>query len=192
MNDEKYNLIENYIYLYHVQKYILLPVFPETMSDTLGVNFNKSTPMSRSAPIYSYSDSGPRSMQISLRLHRDMMREMNYNVSNYPVPINEDYVDVIIREIQAIALPEYNSASKLVDPPQVAVRFGQDVFIKGIVAGNVTVTYNLPILDNGKYAVVDISFTVEEIQPFQASDVIEYGSFRGVDTSLERSMWARG
>lgn len=192
MNDEKYNLIENYIYLYHIQKYILLPVFPETMSDTLGVNFNKSTPMSRSAPIYSYSDSGPRSMQISLRLHRDMMREMNYNVSNYPVPINEDYVDVIIREIQAIALPEYNSASKLVDPPQVAVRFGQDVFIKGIVTGGVTVTYNLPMLDNGKYAVVDISFTVEEIQPFQASDVIEYGSFRGVDTSLERSMWARG
>lgn len=192
MSSLKYDLIENYVYLYHIKKYIVIPVFPESMSDTLSVNFNKSTPMSRSAPIYSYSDSGPRSIQFKIRMHRDMMQEMNYNVSNYPVAIGEDYVDVIIKELQAAALPEYNTASKLVDPPQIAVRFGKDIFIKGVVTGSVTVDYNLPILENDKFGVVDVAFTVEEIQPFQASDVIEYGSYRGVDTTLDRNMWARG
>lgn len=191
MTNGKYDIIENYIYLYHLKKYILIPVFPESMSDSLKSDFNSSTPMSRSAPIYSYSNSGPRSMQIKLRFHRDMMQQLNYNKSNYPIKIGEDYVDVIIREVQAMALPEYNSSSKLVDPPQIAVRFGEDVFIKGIVNGGVTVDYNLPILDNGKFALVDVSFTVEEVQPFQASDVVEYGSYRGVDTTLTRSMWAR-
>ena len=190
-NNKIWNMIENYIYLYHIDKFIIIPTFPDQLADTLSVNFNKSTPMSRSAPIYSYSDSGPRSLQINLDLHRDMMTEINYGVSNYPVQLGDDYVDVIAREIQAIALPAYNSSNKIVDPPMVAIRFGNDVFIKGVVTGAVTVTYSLPILETEKFGHVMISFTVEEVDPYDANSIIQVGSFRGLDTTLERNVWRR-
>ncbi len=185
----KFNMIDNYIYLYHVDQFIVLPTFPDTMSDTMGVNFNKTTPMSRSAPIYSYSDSGPRSLQISLDLHRDMMTQINYLVSNATVPVGADYVDVLIKQIQAAALPAYNSSKKLVDPPMVAVRFGNDIFIKGVVTGAVSVDYSLPIIEGNKYAHVGVKFTVEEIDAYDARTVMQAGSFRGLDTTLDRNAW---
>lgn len=190
-NNKVFNMIDNYIYLYHIDKFIVIPTFPDTFTDQLNVNFNKSTPMSRSAPIYSYSDSGPRSVQIDLDLHRDMMTQINTGVSNYPVAIGDDYVDSIIKEVQAIALPAYNSSDKVVDPPMIAVRFGNDLFIKGVVSGGVGVTYELPILENDKYAHVKISFSVEEIEPYDAHSIISEGSYRGVDTTLERNVWKR-
>ena len=187
----QYQMIENYVYLYHVDKFIVIPTFPDTLNGTISVNFNKSTPMSRSAPIYSYSDSGPRSLQINLDLHRDMMRSINIGASNFKLEIGEDYVDVLIKEIQAAALPNYANAEKMVDPPMVAVRFGDEIFIKGVVTGAVSVTYALPILDNGKYAHISVSSTVEEVDPYDAKTVMEAGSFRGLDTTLERNIFKR-
>lgn len=189
--DRIFNMIENYVYLYHIDKFIIIPTFPESITDTLSVNFSRSTPMSRSAPIYSYSDSGPRSLQVNLDLHRDMMTEINTGISNYGVAVGDDYVDSIIKELQAIALPAYNSGQKIVDPPQIAVRFGNDIFIKGVVTGAVSVTYQLPLLANNKYAHVSVSFSVEEIDPYDANTVIQAGSFRGLDSSLERNVWRK-
>lgn len=186
-----YNMIENYIYLYHVNQFIVIPTFPDSITDSISVNFNKSTPMSRSAPIYSYSDSGPRSLQISLDLHRDMMTQLNRNVSNIPVVVGEDYVDTLVKQIQAIALPAYGASEKLVDPPMIAVRFGNDIYIKGVVTGAVSVTYAVPILQNNKYAHVQVSFNVEEVDPYDAQSVMQTGSFRGLDTTLERNVWVR-
>lgn len=187
-----FNMVDNYIYLYHVDQFIVIPTFPESITDTLSVNFNKSTPMSRSAPIYSYSDSGPRSLQINLDLHRDMMTQINYGVSNAKVEIGEDYVDTLIKQIQAAALPSYGASQKMVDPPMVAVRFGNDIFIKGVVTGGVSVTYALPLIEGNKYAHVSVSFTVEEVDPYDARTVMTAGSFRGLDSSLERNNWKTG
>lgn len=192
MASKPYKMIDNYVYLYHVNQFIIIPTFPESMNDTLSVNFNKSTPMSRSAPIYSYSDSGPRSLQINLDLHRDMMTELNYQTSNAKVELGDDYVDTLIKQIQAAALPNYNGSEKLVDPPMVAVRFGNDLFIKGVVTGAVSVTYQLPILETEKFGHVSVSFTVEEVDPYDANTVMRTGSFRGLDTTLERNLWKRG
>ncbi len=52
----------NYIYLYHTGVGIVLPTWPDNMSDTTSVVFSQSVPLGRSAPIYSYSNSGPRSV----------------------------------------------------------------------------------------------------------------------------------
>ena len=67
--------------------------------------------------------------------------------------------------------------------------FLNDIFIKGVINGTVGVTYNYPILKNGKYASVSISFAVSEIDPYDATDVMQTGSFRGLSTSLERRIW---
>lgn len=185
----KFNMVNNYIYLYHVDQFIVIPTFPESITDTISVSFNKATPMSRSAPIYSYSDSGPRSLQINLDLHRDMMTQINYGVSNANVEIGDDYVDTLIKQIQAAALPAYGASQKMVDPPMVAVRFGNDVFIKGVVVGSVSITYSLPLIEGNKYAHVGVSFTVEEVDPYDARSVMSSGSFRGLDSSLDRNNW---
>lgn len=189
--NKQYNMIDNYVYLYHIKQFIVIPTFPDSLTDTMSVNFSKSTPMSRSAPIYSYSDSGPRSMQINLDLHRDMMTQINTGISNAVVAVGDDYVDTLVKGLQAAALPAYNASEKLVDPPLVAVRFGNDVFIKGVVSGAVSVTYALPILDTDHYAHVSVSFNVEEVDPYSAQQVFEAGSYRGVDQTLERNMWRR-
>lgn len=187
----KFNMIDNYIYLYHIKQFIIIPTVPDSLTDSLSVSFNKSTPMSRSAPIYSYSDSGPRSLQVNLDLHRDLMTEINYGVSNAVLETGDDYVDTLIKQIQAAALPNYGSSQKLVDPPMVAVRFGTEVFIKGVITDGVSVTYQLPYLETDKYAHVSVSFTVEEVDPYDAKTVMQTGSFRGLDPTLERNIWKR-
>lgn len=194
---EKMNMIENYLYMYHLGynektgetgQFVVLPTYPETIQDTLNSTFQSSTPLSRSAPIFSYSNSGPRSMQITLQFHRDMMTEINYGVSNLKVELGDDYVDTIIKNLQACALPSYKTASKMVDPPLVAIRFGNEIFIKGIINGGVTTTYKLPILDNNKYSQVEVAFTITEIDPYDAQTVAEKGSFRGMSASLEKRL----
>ena len=186
-----YNMIENYIYMYHVQQFIVIPTYPESLTDTLSVEFASSTPMSWSAPIYSYSKSGPRQITIKLDLHRDLMTQVNKDVSNIPVSPGDDYVDTLIKQIQAIALPVYGATEKMVDPPIIACRFGNDIFIRGVVEGSVGVDYDLPIISGNKYAHVGVSFTIVEVDPYSAPQVMTSGSFRGFDASLERNVWTR-
>ena len=182
-----FKMIENYIFLYHLNKYIVLPSFVDSVQDIQQVNFAPSNPLSRSAPIYSYQYSGPRTVQVSFNLHRDLMTQINKNVSNVKLKVTDDYVDVFIKYIQAAALPSYETAAKMVNPPIVAMRLGNDIFIKGVIQGSIGLTYYYPILETGRYANVSISFTVAEIDPYDAKNILELGSFRNVSTSLERS-----
>ena len=188
-NSLQENLIENYIYLYHLDKFVIIPTYPDSFQDSLKSSFAQNTPLSRSAPIFSYQNSGPRDVQINLSLHRDMMQMMNYKRSNLNVEIGDDYVDTIIKQLQACALPSYKIAAKMVNPPSVAVRFGNEIFIKGIINGGVTVTYKTPLLENNKYALVDISFTVTETDPYDAETVANLGSFRGLNSTIEKRLY---
>ena len=117
-----------------------------------------------------------------------MMNEINRDNPKIPATslIQEDYVDLMVKQIQAAALPAYAVAQKMVNPPMVAIRLGNDIFIKGVVNGAVSVSYEYPILSNGKYACVTMGFTVNETDPYDAYTAMQYGSFRGLSTSLER------
>lgn len=189
-------MIDNYIYLHHLDEFIIIPSYPEQISDTSSVVFSQSTPLVRSAPIYSYSSSGPRSVGFAFKLHREMMKQINYKKSNAKVTITDDYVDILIKYLQSAAYPKYGDVEKLVDPPLVSVRLGDDIYIKGIISGSVQTTYDLPIItdENGKdkYAVVTVSFTVNEVDPYDAETVAMVGSFRGLNASLERNLWKTG
>ena len=100
----------------------------------------------------------------------------------------DDYCEQFIHAIQAIAVPKYNLSNKAIEPPLVAIRLGQEVFIKGIVSGGITVTYSKPILINEKYAGVEISFTVTEVDPYDSTTVFKNGSFRGLTATLRAGM----
>ena len=188
-----FQMIDNYIYLHHLKQFIIMPTYPENITDTSNVNFVPSTPLVRSAPIYSYSNSGPRGIGFTFKLHREMMKQINYKRSNAKVTLTDDYIDILIKYLQAAAYPKYSSSDKMVDPPLVTVRLGDDIYIKGVVSGAVTTSYSLPIIvdENGneKYAVVEVGFTINEVDPYDASLIAMSGSFRGLDTTLERNLW---
>ena len=184
-------VIQNYIYLYHTDQFIVLPVYPDTIQDSMGTSFNSYTPLSRTAPVYSYSNSGPRSINISLSLHRDMMDEINMDVSNLTIEIGDDYIDTMIKQLQAIAYPVYSSSTKMVNPPMVAIRFGNEIYIKGIVNVGISVTYSGPLGEDNKYKKVDVGFTVYEVDTYDANSVQIGGSFRGLSKTLERRLYKK-
>ena len=191
--NKSFNMIDNYIYMYHIQKLIALPLYPESIADTMNVDYKSYSPLSRSAPIFSYANSGPRSFQVTLPLHRDMMNDVNTLSSSLSGKVDnlhhEDYTDFMINQLQAIAFPRYGDAEKMVNPPVIALRFGNDLFCKGVVSSNVTTTYEGPILRTNKYALVTISFTIQEVDPYDADTVAQVGGFRGMNTTLERNAY---
>lgn len=195
--ERKKELIKNgnYIYLYHTDEVIYLPTFPENITDNLQSTFAQTSALSRSAPVFTYSYSGPRSMHFQFELHRDLLDSVNIGgLSNATLEVGEDYVNALIRKIQAIALPGYVDSSKSVIPPMVAIRIGagEDIFIKGVVSGGVTVSYSPPMLTNGQYALVSISFTIYEIDTFDADTVSQLGSFRGITTAFKNGVTFEG
>lgn len=188
---DKYILPENYIYISHLDEdfqFWRLPCCPETINDTMTSSFQETSALGRSAPVMTYGHSGPRTVQIELKLHRDMMDDVNVGVSNAALEKGEDYIDNLIRALQSISVPKYNLNNKAVEPPLVAIRLSNEVFIKGIVNGSIGLTYRLPILSNGKYAEVSLSLQITEVDPYDASTVFKNGSFRGVVKTLKKGM----
>lgn len=174
---------ENEIYFHHLGKAITLPIDPESITDSMSASWAFSTPLSRSAPIYSYQNSGPRTVQFTLNnLHRDMVREFNMDwVSAFG---ETDVVDALINNLEACVLPDYNETGKIVNPPIVSVKLRDEIYIKGTV-NNVSKSFHLPIIDYGKgnahnfkYALVDISLQVNEVTPYSASILSGMGGYR--------------
>ena len=184
-----------YIYISHLGEdgeYLILPNYPDTINDNMSSTFSQTNALSRSAPVFTYSYSGPRSVQVSFRIHRDMMDDINIGASNIELEDGEDYVDALINRLQAIAVPKYNLGNKSVEPPLVAVRLGQSLFVKGIVTGGIAVTYNKPIMSNNKYALVDIAFTVYEVDPYDSTSVAKNGGFRGLTRTMRHGFGMEG
>ena len=184
-------LKNNYIYLYHTDEFLPIPVFPDQIMDQMQSTFSQQNALSRTAPVFSYSNSGPRQIQVALSLHRDMLFGMNTTLamSNVEIEVGDDYIDTLIKKLQSVALPRYNGDNKEVVPPMVAVRFGDEVFIKGIVNGGVSVEYHAPVIQSldgsgAKYAQVNISFNVFEVDPYDADSVAQQGSFRGLTRTM--------
>lgn len=186
-----FSMIDNYVYLYHTDTLIAIPTYPESISDAMSVQYSQTAPLSRSAPIFSYVNSGPRTFAVTLQLHRDLMNDINVASSNLKIDNleDEDYIDKMIKQLNAAVLPRYATAEKMVNPPMVAVRFGDDIFCKGVLTGGLTTTYSGPILRTNKYALVTIDFSISEVDPFDADTVMNVGHFRGISTTLERRIW---
>ena len=166
----------------------MIPNYPDQIQDSMPSTYQSTNALSRSAPVFSYSYSGPRTVRVSVDLHRDMLDLVNVNVSNLKIDnIEDDYVDTIVKRLQSISVPKYDNSTKAVQPPMVAVRFGNEVFIKGIVNGNIDVSYNKPILTGNRYAQVSIAFNIVEVDPYDAATIAEQGSFRGITKT-----WLKG
>ena len=179
-----------YIYISHLDlpedaKYWQLPCYPDEVTDNMNSSFAENTALGRSAPVYTFSNAGPRSIQITLNFHRDMFEDMPTNVTPRD---GEDRAESFIHALQAIAVPKYNLSNKAIEPPLVALRLGREVFIKGVVTSSISVTFGKPILVNEKYATMKISFTISEVDPYDSTTVFQNGSFRGLTATLRQGM----
>ena len=177
-----------YLYISHLDEdfqYWQLPGYPDEVPDQMSSTFQPTNALGRSAPVYTFSNAGPRTVNINLTFHRDMFEEMPSNVTPRE---GEDKAESFIHAIQAIAVPKYNLSNKAIEPPLVAIRLGREVFIKGVVTSGINITYRKPILVNEKYAVISMSFTVSEVDPYDASTVFTNGSFRGLTATLYNNM----
>ena len=184
-------LDDNYIYISHLDKdfqFWKLPTWPDTISDTMASTFTPTNALGRTAPVYTFSNSGPRTVRISIPLHRDLMDEVNLGVSNSKLGEGEDYVDNLVRALQSIALPKYNLKNKAIEPPLVALRLSNEIFIKGVVTSGIGMDFTKPILSNGKYAKIDLTIEISEVDPYDATSVFKNGGFRGVVQSLKKGM----
>lgn len=182
---------ENQLMLHHIGKIFTIPVDPDAISDSMNVSFAQSSPLSRSAPIYSYQNSGPRTVQVSFTVHRDLMREFN---PEYAAAGMKDPIDDLIDNLDAIALPDYDASNKIVNPPLVSLKLRDEIYIKGVVAGSVGTTFNLPLLNYGtsnapsyKYAMVTFTFGVVETTPFSASILPKAGGKYRTGTTSKNS-----
>ena len=89
-------------------------------------------------------------------------------------------------------MPEYIDPVKMVNPPLAAIRIADQVFCKGVIQ-EAQIGYRLPVVETRggtKYAVVELSFTIAEIEAYSASEIARQGSFRGLSSSLERKVIA--
>ena len=173
----------NYLYISHLDEdlqYWQLPCWPEVITDSMQSTFTETNPLGRTAPVVTYSNSGPRTVNIDIALHRDIMDDVNIGYSNSRQGEGEDYVDNLIKALQACVLPKYNVNNKSIEPPLVALRLGNEVFIKGVLSQAIGLGYEKPILSNDKYACVHCSLTITEIDPYDSTSVYTNGGFRGV------------
>jgi len=189
--DTQLGAITNYIYLYHTKEWLVLPETPDQVTDSMTSTFSQTNALSRTAPVFSYSNSGPRTVQIQLNLHRDMMAEANEGVATFEVPYDSDYVTELIKRLQSIALPVYEPSWRGVVPPMVAMRIGNEIFVRGVVQGGVSVVYQKPILANDHYAQVTVNFQVYEVDAYDAKDVANSGSFRGWTKAFDDGLYVK-
>ena len=173
----------NYIYISHLDEdlqYWQLPCWPDMITDSMQSTFTDTSALGRTAPVVTYSNSGPRTVNIDIELHRDIMDEINIGYSNSKQGEGEDYVDNLIKALRDCILPKYNVNNKSIEPPLVALRLGNEIFIKGVLSQAIGLGYEKPILSNDKYACVKCSLTITEIDPYDATSVYANGGFRGV------------
>jgi hypothetical protein len=195
MADNKLQLIDNYIYFGHLDKWAVLPQYPDSVSDSMQSKFSETNALSRTAPVYSYVQSGPRTVNLTISIHRDMMESVNVNISNLRdnvLDLDSDYTDTLINYLQACALPRYNiysSGAKAVEPPWVALRLGNAIFIKGVITSNISVEWKKPILSDGKYAQCSLQLTISETDPYDADTVAEVGGFRGLTKTFKNGIY---
>lgn len=196
MSDSRGQWPANYIYISHLDKdaqYWWLPCCPEKITDSMESSFQPTSALGRSAPVYTYSNSGPRTVSIDLKFRIDMLDEVNAgNPAMAALRPGEYLIDGLVRALQAISVPKYNASNKAIEPPLVALRLSNEVFIKGIVTSPIQLTYELPIIYGDRYSQVQLSLTITEVDPYDSTAVYTNGSFRGVVRTLKDGMGMAG
>lgn len=192
----QYDIIDNYLWISNLGEnglYFILPTWPNSIQDQMQNSYNPTNSLSRSAPMYSYQYSGPRTISFNLELHREMLDLVNITndtIIKYKNTLKEDSydtVDTLLKAVSSLSAPKYTLSTRAVEPPTVAVKIGTEVYIKGIVNNSINIEYRKPLIkyEDGKtrYAVCSINFVVTEVDPYDSATLYRTGSFRNITST---------
>ena len=143
-----------------------IPCYPTSISDSVSANFSSESLFTSTEPYVVFSNSGPRSVSVSFRFHREM-RGIDYDT----------YIDTIIYTLQAACYPVNDGAMAV----PVRLIIANEINIMGVLSGGVSTSYEPPIID-GKYNIVNISFTIQEVY----GSNISYASKRSMGGKVGR------
>jgi LysM repeat protein len=121
----------------------IFPCFPETYSDTHSANFTQQTPMGRSEPFQIYQNSGPRTVNVSFRMDREMTHTTD--------------IGDIVGIVQSACYPLGNEATIV---PRVTLVIGNNCSITGVIP-SVSTNWSDTIIED-LYMVVTLDFSVVE------------------------------
>ena len=141
---------------------IYFPCMPESYSDSRQSNYTSQHPLGRSEPFQIYQNSGPRTVSVSFKMHREM---------NHITPIED-----VVSAIEACAYPTTGNDRSVA--PRVTLYIGGNCKISGIISGSVTANWSDTIAEIGgklKYNMVELSFTVTECTGNPRSLAYVYG-----------------
>ena len=122
---------------------IFFPCYPESYSDSHTANVGSQTPLGRSEPFQIYQNSGPRVVNTTFRMHREMTHTTD--------------IGAIVSTVQACCYPIGTDMTII---PRVTLTIGQNCKITGIIK-SVSTDWTDTIID-GMYMMVSLGFSVEE------------------------------
>ena len=121
----------------------VFPCYPESYSDSHQASFGSQTPLGRSEPFQIYQNSGPRTVNVSFRMDREM---------THTTPIGE-----IVGIVQAACYPVSQNATIT---PRCTLVLGANCSITGVIS-NVSTNWSDTIIAN-QYMIVTLDFSVTE------------------------------
>ena len=190
---------ENFIYFHQLDvdgtsAAIWIPTYPLTMDITNRATYGTNQPLGSPNQIYSWSGSGPRSATLPFNLNRDMMQIINggnmYADNELGRMLREqdaDAVEVLIRYWETIALPSYQAAKKMINPPLVTIKIANQLTITGVATGGMQIRMSGG-WRNGKQLDATLSATISEIDPIDATTAARVGQYRGINATLAGRM----
>ena len=133
---------------------IYFPCYPESYSDSHQAAVGSQTPLGRSEPFQIYQNSGPRTVNVSFRMHREMTHVTD--------------IGAIVSAVQACCYPIGTDMTII---PRVELTLANNCYIKGIIK-SVSTDWSDTII-SGLYMMVTLGFSVEECtgQPKTFADV---------------------
>lgn len=143
---------------------LYMPCYPENITDRTNINYDEQNALGRSEPYQAYNNSGPRSIQFTFKMHREMIEG------------DREQVEKIVRYIESAAYPNYGTTVAAV---KVAVKVGKTIHISGIMSDQST-SWDGPIGDDQKYNMVTVSFTIKEVtgDPKKSETIRKIGGYR--------------
>ena len=133
---------------------VYFPCYPDSYSDSHNVSFSQQTVLGRSEPFQIYQNTGPRSVSVSFKMHREMT--------------HTNSIGEIVGVVQAACYPTNNDRTIA---PRCTLVIGDNCKITGVI-GNVSTNWSDTILNrvsgggfaatSGIYSTVDLSFSITE------------------------------
>lgn len=138
---------------------VVLPCYPESLSDNVSPQWNTQQILGRTASIAAYTGTGDLTYGFSFKLHREMCDENS-----------ENSVEDVIRFLRKTVYPKYKQTGLL--PPLTKFVFGQTA-MSGYVT-SFSATWEMPII-NGLYQVCNITIALTS-DPNKVYDSTDLGS----------------